>query len=159
MCSPLGTGCFSVDNLTANLLQCRLLSSCQEPAASQASHGGHSFLWASTCSDTFHRLSVCFKVNLHGLQSQSCLSMLFTTGCRGISAPTPGAAPPPPSLQALVSAELSLSHILTSFSSSHCCCSFFPLLNLLLQRNMAITHGLKLGQRQIHPGPGWHLLL
>ena len=41
----------------------------------------------------------------------ACFTMAFTTGCRGISAPAPGAPPPPPSALTLVSAEfLTSSH-------------------------------------------------
>ncbi|NXI30929.1 KHDR2 protein, partial [Sterrhoptilus dennistouni] len=47
---------------------------------------------------------------LHGLQGHSCLTMGCPTGCRGISALTPGAPPAPPSALTLVSAELFLPH-------------------------------------------------
>jgi len=50
-----------------------------------------------------------------------CLTVVFSTGCRGISAPVPGAPPPPSSSLTLVSAELFLSHILTPFFDCSCC--------------------------------------
>ena len=67
----------------------------------------------------------------------SCLTVGCSTGCGGISALVPGAPPPPPSSLTLVSAELFLSHILTSLSSDccWCCTGFSPLfLNMFSQR-------------------------
>ena len=52
-----------------------------------------------------------------GCRGTACLTMVFTMGCRGISAPAPGAPPPPPSSLTLVSAELFLSHILSHIFS------------------------------------------
>jgi len=48
-----------------------------------------------------------------GFKGSACLTMVFSTGCRGISAPAPGAPPPSPSALTLVSAELLLSHCVT----------------------------------------------
>ena len=46
-----------------------------------------------------------------GCRGTACLTMAFTTGCRGISALVSGAPPPPPSALTLVSAEfLTSSH-------------------------------------------------
>ncbi|KAK4818181.1 hypothetical protein QYF61_007819 [Mycteria americana] len=45
---------------------------------------------------------ICSTINLHGLRGTACLTMVFTRGCRGISAPAPGAPPPPPSSLALL---------------------------------------------------------
>lgn len=44
-----------------------------------------------------------------GLQGHSCLTIVFSTGCKGISALPPGALLPPPSSLTLMSAELVLS--------------------------------------------------
>ncbi|XP_064501646.1 protein N-terminal glutamine amidohydrolase isoform X1 [Pseudopipra pipra] len=76
---------------------------CQESAPARASHWVTAFFQASTCSSM--RL-------LQGLQGHSCFTMVFTTGCRGISAPVPGGPPPPPSSMNFMSAELFLSQIL-----------------------------------------------
>ena len=47
----------------------------------------------------------------------TCLTMVFTTGCRGISALVPG-APPPPSSLTLVSAGLFHTHIFSVIASA-----------------------------------------
>ena len=91
--------------LPANLLQHGLLSlqghrPCQELAPVQAIHGvtasfGYILLLRR---EVLHGLQVdiCSTVDLHGLQGTTCITMVFTTGCRGISALVPGAPPPPP---------------------------------------------------------------
>lgn len=80
---------------------------------------------------------ICSTMDLHG-QETACLTMVFTTGCRGNSPLAPGAPPQPPSLT-LVSAEFFLSHVpilswsavaqlevfpslLNTFSQRHCHC-------------------------------------
>ena len=72
-----------------------------------------------------------------GCRGTACLTMVFTTGCRGISAPAPGASPPPPSSLTLGSAGLFLSHVLTPLSGCSFCvtATFFPFLNVLSQRH------------------------
>ncbi|KAK4817862.1 hypothetical protein QYF61_001531 [Mycteria americana] len=73
------------------------------------------------------QVDICSTFNLHELRGTACLTMVFTRGCRGISAPVPGAPPPPPSSLALVSAELFFSHVLNPLSGCSCAV-FFPLL-------------------------------
>jgi len=52
-----------------------------------------------------------------GCRGTACLTMVFIMGCRGkLSAPVPGAPPPPPYSLTLVSAGLFLSHRLTPLS-------------------------------------------
>ncbi|KAM9590855.1 uncharacterized protein ACIBXB_005903 [Morphnus guianensis] len=70
-----------------------------------------------------------------GCRGTACLTMVFTTGCRGISAPAPGAPPPPPSSLILVSAGLFLLHVLTPLSGCHFCLSqlFFLLKNVITE--------------------------
>jgi len=52
-----------------------------------------------------------------GCRGTACLTLVFTTGCRGISALVPGAMPPPLSSLTLLSPELFVSHVVTpSFS-------------------------------------------
>ena len=62
---------------------------------------GHSLLQAPTCSGVGSSpgcrwISAPPWTSL-GCRGTACLTMVFPTGCRGISAPTPGAPPPPPS--------------------------------------------------------------
>jgi len=102
-----------VTSLPANLLQCGLLSpqvrrSWQEPAPAwaycrvTASFGHIHLLWDGVPSRGCRwKSSVDFR-------GTACFTMAFTTGCRGISAPVPGAPAPPPSL-----ILVSVSHILT----------------------------------------------
>jgi len=86
-------------------------SPASKPAPEWAPHGvtasfGHPLLWCGV----LHVLQVetCSTVDHHGLQGTACLTMVFSTCCRGISTPAPG-APLPPSLT-LGAAELFLSY-------------------------------------------------
>jgi len=72
----------------------------------------HSPIWASTCSGVGSSMG-CRWISAPpwismGHRGTACLPMVFTTSCRGISSPAPGAPPPPPSLLILESAEFSL---------------------------------------------------
>jgi len=62
----------------------------------------------------------------------ACLTMVFSIGCRGSSAPVPGAPPPPLSALSLVSAELFLPHSLTLLFPLQVRRSFFPLLQYVI---------------------------
>ena len=118
--------------LPANLLQRGLLfpwvhRSCQEPAPAWAFHRvtasfGHppAPAWGPPQAAGGYLLHC--KPSM-GCRGTACLTMVFTTGCRGISALAPGAPPPPPSSLTLVSAELFLSHLLTPLCSCNCYCA------------------------------------
>jgi len=113
--------------LPANLRQCRspqVHRSCQEPAPAQASHGVTASFGCTHlhCCGVLHGLwvEICSSVGLHGLQGTACLTIVCSMGCKGISAPAPGAPPPPPSALILVSAELFLSRVLTPLSCCKC---------------------------------------
>jgi len=150
--SPMGS-----QALTANLLQCGLLSSwahrsCQEPApvraplfmgpqvlpgacSSTGSSQGHSFLQASTCSSVGSSMGCRWRSapswTSMGCRGTACLTIVVFTGCRGISAVAPGAPPPSPSLT-LVSAELLLSYSHSSLQLKLLLCSSFsPFLNVI----------------------------
>jgi len=80
-------------------------------------HQGQSLLWASTCCGVGSSPG-CRWVSLPPLASMgcrgtACLTTVFTTGCRGISALAPATPPPPLCSLTLVSAELFLSCVLT----------------------------------------------
>jgi len=79
-----------------------LLQSCTY--SSMGSYVGYRWISAPPWNSMDCRATVCF-------------TMVFSTGCRGISAPAPGAPPPPPSSLTLVSAELFLSLSLLSSTS------------------------------------------
>jgi len=99
---------------------------------------GHSLLQTSTCSGMgslpWAASGYLLTVDLHGLQGTASLAMVCTTGCRGISAPAPGAPPPPPPSLTLVSAELFLSR-LNPLSTAVFAAVFPPFLSMLSQRH------------------------
>ena len=91
--------------LPANLLQRRLSAGSQPPSGT------------STCSSIGSSLG-CRWISAPpwttmACRETTCLTMILTTGHRGISGPAPGAPPAPPSSLTLVSVELFLSHVLT----------------------------------------------
>ncbi|KAK4827202.1 hypothetical protein QYF61_015230 [Mycteria americana] len=113
-CSPSGTDCSSMGPL-----QCD--RTCQKPAPARALHGVTASVRRIHLLQrgVLHGLQVDIfsTMDLHGLQGTACLSMVFTTGFRGLSALAPGAPPPPPSSPTLghipegcykISPELSL---------------------------------------------------
>jgi len=91
------------------------------PARSTGCPWGHSLLWISTglwSSMGCRWRSVPLWTSM-GCSGTTCLTMVLSTGCRGICAPAPGGPPPPPpSSLILVPAELFLSHVLTPLFSS-----------------------------------------
>jgi len=112
--SPVGSQALPANLLQRGLLSPRVRRSWQEPAPSR----GHSLPWASTCSSVRSSMG-CKWISAPlwtsiDCRRTACLTMVFSTGCRGISAPAPGAPPPPPSALTLVSAEWF--HILLLFS-------------------------------------------
>jgi len=126
--------------LSANLLQLGLLSLCRStgPARSllQPPSGIH-LLWRGV----FHKLQVdvCSTVDLRGLQGTACLTVIIM-GCRGISAPAPGAPHPPPSALTLVSAELFLTFFsLLSPTAVAVALGFFPLLKYVMTEALPLS--------------------
>jgi len=105
-----------------SLLQCGLLSpwihrSCQEPAPAQVFHR---VTGTSTCSGVGSSLGCRWITSplwtSMACSRTACLTMVCSMGCRGISAPAPGAPPTCPSSPTLVFAGLFLSHSLTILS-------------------------------------------
>ena len=79
------------------------------------------------------QVEICSTMDLHGLQGTACLTMGCTTGCRGISAPAPGAAAPPPSALALVVCRaVALPHTLAALPRLLLCSRFFPFLKYVI---------------------------
>jgi len=64
------------------------------------------------------------SVVLH-VRETNYFTMLFSTGCTGISALAPGSSPPPPSLSTLMSAELLLTPFCPHFSFLHSTAHFY----------------------------------
>ena len=119
-CSRVGSSFHGATGPARSLLQCKL------PKGSQPASGILLCGYSLSC----RWISAPPWVSM-GCRGTACLTMVFITGCRGISALVPGAPPsPPPSSLTLVSAELFLSHCLLSLS---CCkmplCRFFFFLN------------------------------
>ncbi|KAK4824286.1 hypothetical protein QYF61_013031 [Mycteria americana] len=97
--------CGSPTGPARSLLQHRLPMGSQPPLGIHLlQHGFLRGLQVDICSTMdLHGLQVDIysTINPHGLQGTACLTMVFTRGCLGISAPEPGAPPPPPSSLAL----------------------------------------------------------
>lgn len=109
------------------LLQCgssRGHSSCQEPASAWALHGPQFLPGISSWSGEASSMGCCVGI---------CSTMVFPLGCLGISAPLPGAPPPPPSSLALVFASLFLTITFSPFHTS--CAVFCPSLNMFSRRH------------------------
>ncbi|XP_049649850.1 uncharacterized protein LOC126035357 [Accipiter gentilis] len=107
-----------------SLLQCRLSTGSQPPSGVSTSSGVGS-------STGCRRISAPPWTSMD-CRGTACLTMVFTTGCRGISALVPGAPPPPPSSLTWVSAGLFLSHILTPLFRLLLRSRFFPLLKYVI---------------------------
>jgi len=124
--------------LTWTPLSPRVHKSCQKPAATQASHGvtasfGHIHLLQHGVSSTGCRWISAPPWTSMDCRGTACLPVVFSTGCRGICSSAWSTSPPAFSLT-WVSAELLLSHSLTSLSGYNCCCTgfFFPLLKSVI---------------------------
>ena len=111
--SPVGSQVLP-ENLLRGLLSPQICRSCQEPAPAQGSHGCHSLLWEPTCSGVGSSLGCRWRSaplwTSLGCRGTACLTMVFPTGCRGISSLAPGGPPPPPSSLTLVFAVLFHTH-------------------------------------------------
>ncbi|KAM9590949.1 uncharacterized protein ACIBXB_005997 [Morphnus guianensis] len=126
---------------------------------------GHSLLQEPTCSSVGSSLG-CRWISAPlwtcmDCRGTACLTMVFTTGCRGISAPAPGAPPPPPSSLTLVSAGLFLLHVLTPLSGCCFCLShnfFFFFFKCYHRGVTTIADWLGLGRRRVRLRAGWHWL-
>jgi len=96
--------------------------------SSAGSPWGHSIFWASPCSGVGSSpgcgwRSVPLWTSMD-CRETTCLTMVCSMGCRGTSAPAPGAPPLPPSVLTLGSAELLLSHHLTPLQLQLLLCRF-----------------------------------
>ena len=111
-----------------------------ETCSSMDSPQGHSLLWTSTCSGVGPHPGCRWRSappwTSMGCRGTACLTVIFITGCRGVSAVAAGAPPPPPSSLTLVSAELFLTRIVTP--SSHCR-FFFPLLKHVIPEALPLS--------------------
>jgi len=141
-CSPSGTGCSNVDPLwghkpcqqtcsgmgsslhssigpSRSLLQCGLSMGSQPRS--------HTFTCSTVGSSLGYRWISAPSWASMGCRRTACLTIVFITGCRGISALVSRAPPPPPSSLTLVSAELFL-HIfsLLSLAAVAVAQGFFP---------------------------------
>jgi len=151
----------------ANLLQVgSSLHGSSGPARSLLQHGlptgSQRPLGTSTCSSVWSSMACRWTSaplwTSMGCGGTACLTMVFSTGSRGISAPAPGAPRPPPSSLTLVSAELFLSDVLTPLSLMLLPSSIFPFLKYIIRGATTVSDGLSHGQQWLHLGDGWHWL-
>ena len=108
------------------------------PTGSQIPAGIH-LLWCGIPSTGYRWISAppCTTMDC---RATTCLTMIFSTSCKGrLSAPASWAPLPPPSSLTLVSAELFLSHRLTPFSTA-----FSPQVFLSFPLKYVITEVLSL---------------
>lgn len=85
-----------------------------------------------------------------GYRETACITIVFITGCRGISAPAPGAPLPPPSSPISAPAGLFLSHFITP-PPRHCCTAFFTLsLKCYHRGTISTSDGPSFGQWQVY---------
>jgi len=159
--------CSSVGFSLSLSLSPRVHRSCQEPAPAQASHGvtdsyGHppALAWCPPWAAGGYLLHCGPPWAGRGT---ACLTMVFSTGCMGISAPAPGAPPHPPSALTLVSAELILTQSHSSLQLQMPLCIwrrfiFFPFLTMVSRRCYHVTDRLGLGQQRVCLGTSWHWL-
>lgn len=110
---------------------------CQQAFSRVGFTQGHSFLQVSTCSGMGSTRG-CRWISVPlwsfmGCRSTASYPTVFIMGCMGISALVPGASPAPPTPLTLESAELFVSHILTSLSWQELllCSNFWPFKNLI----------------------------
>jgi len=143
---PMGSQALPANLLLRGLLSPRVCRSwLQEPAPGWAPHGIHPTAWGPSI----------------GCRGSGCLTMAFITGCRGVSAPVPGAPPPPPSSLILVSAESFLSRSLTPlFQLLFWSRFFFPLLKYVITEALPPLLRQPLAKAELmgHGGSFWHLL-
>jgi len=135
------------------------------PARSLLQHElprGHGLLQGtSTCSGVGSSL-ICRWIPAALWTSMGCgatayLTMVFTKGCKGVSALAPGTPAPRPSSMTLVSAELFFSHILTLFWLLLKLHSIFsPFLICCPRGTTTITDWLGLGHWLAHFAASWH---
>lgn len=160
MCSPLGTGCSSVGNL-------RFMSPDSKPAPVQAPL----FLPGICCITGFpweSQLPLDYDLLWHAPQAPLWTSM----GCRARPA-SPWSSPWAAEESQLQQQEQLLPLLLywpwCLQNSLSCIFSllfpavlavavFSPCLICYSRGTTAVTDGLGLGQRQVHPGAGWHWL-
>jgi len=124
---------------------------------SMSSPQGHSLLWASTCSGVLSSTG-CRWISAPlwtpwAAEGQPASPL---SGCRGISAPVPGAPPPPPSSVTLVSAKLFLSHFLTPLCFGFCCGAVFSPSICYHRGATTVYDAFGLGQRQVRLGADWY---
>lgn len=119
---------------------------------------GNSFLqgistWSGVGSSTGCNVDTCSDMVLHGLQGDNLHYHGLSMGCRGVSAPVPGAPLPPPSLTLVF-----LGLFLTVFSSLlSLLCGILPFLKCVFPEappawlmSSAVSHGGSIGA-------GWSL--
>ena len=149
-CNPSGTSCSGVASLRGHKpcqQTCSIVSfSLHEstgPARSLLQHGlsmgslppsGIHLVQSGVPSTGYRWISAPSWASVD-CRRTACLTMVFITGCGGVSAPVPVAPPPPPSSLTLVSAELFLSHHLARLSF----CSFVPLLNSVIPEALTLS--------------------
>ena len=130
-CSPSGTYCSSAGHPQATVLARKPDPVCA-PLHGPQLPGDCSSMGSPWAAVPFRASLPALVGSSMGCRNIAYMAVVFSMGCKGISAPVPGVPPPPPSLTGVCRAvSLMFSH---SFLTAAVVQPFYPFLNTLPQR-------------------------